>query len=594
MKNKVISTLVIASTSIMLLLSGCNFTTIFKNQFNTENKITEPLPWNKIKEIIKKDKLTVDDLNKIPDNFYGLVEIKASEAKELIKIYNKTKYSRVKKTILKIINNNFTNFTDSTSNSIEVDPNVRAIATDKKIVNFYYSIARSNDPIFSPIAVKGLIAREGSDKTWKNWSWSRPVLNLLKEIVNRDMYKLSEFNYYELLNFNKRYPNSLYIKAAKEYGDFTGDTYFNGGGSLRTPLSPNKEIEFVPKFLKKYPGHPASDDAMYRLARAYEIKGDYVKAIFWYDKSSKAPDRELNVFAKLRILLIIDLLMSSNQLTRFLNNYPNHSLTPYIKYSRVINLIRNKQYSTAEVELKIFKNKYRNFLLENLNQRYFNSLIYIDSNFWTKVSHQLEKLEKLNNIYEKGKSDKALYNEAKFWLSEDNLFTAYNYLWNGYLRDTYDSFVPEWEGRKTFIYSSVTSEFTQKAKQSYISQIPYNIAIKVLEQLLREYPNSQLADDAKYSIGLAHYNLWAKQYPIFTGSFYEEGQIRQTRVLNSFEEFVGDFPKSSLADDALYSIAYVKSFSNPQQAKEVIQRLLQDYPNSDIKSEAKKLMRKIK
>ena len=233
-------------------------------------------------------------------------------------------------------------------------------------------------------------------------------------------------------------------------------------------------------------------------------------------------------------------------------------------------------------------------ILENLNQRYFTTPKYIDSNFWTKANQQIEKLEKLNNIYKKGKSDKALYNEAKFWLSEDNLFTAYNFLWDGYLRDTYDSFVPEWEGSETYKDNLVTYHFTQKAKQSYISQIPYYIAINVLAQLLREYPDSQLADEAKYSIGLAHYNVWAKQYPFFTGSFYEEGQIRQTRVLNSFEEFVGDFPKSSLADDALYSIAYVKSFSNPQQAKEVIQRLLQDYPNSDIKSEAKKLMRKIK
>ena len=69
MKSKFISTLVVASTSIMILLSGCNFTTIFKNQLITENKITEPLRWNKIKDIIKKDTLTVDDLNKIPDNF---------------------------------------------------------------------------------------------------------------------------------------------------------------------------------------------------------------------------------------------------------------------------------------------------------------------------------------------------------------------------------------------------------------------------------------------------------------------------------------------------------------------------------------------
>ncbi|MBV6627679.1 MAG: tetratricopeptide repeat protein [Rivularia sp. (in: Bacteria)] len=595
---KIIATfMMVASTGIMFLLSGCNIITKFNDQSITENQTPEILTWDEIKQIIKKDTLTVDELNKIPDNRYYSAEIEVNEAKELIKIYEKTKYNRVRIKILRVINNVLTNFAYSTSSSFsaEVNPNVIAIGTDEEILNFYYSVAKSKHPILSAIAVQGIVAREGSDKTWENWSWSKPVLELFEEILNRDMYKLSQLNYYELLNFVERYPESLYIKGSKEYAAFTGDVYFNGGGGLRKPLNPEKEIEIVPQFLKKYSGHPASDDAMYRLARAYEIKGDYENAIFWYEKSSKAPDADLKGVAYERILFIIDLLMSTEQLTNFVSNYPNHKLVPYITYSRAVHLIREKQYSNAISELEIFMKKYDKSLLENLSVDFFDS-IYIDSMFWDKVRKQTEQVKKINDIYKKNSSDKKLYNEAKIWLSEDNLFTAYNFLWNGNLRHVYDRFVPKWQGYSTYIESLVSYDFIQQAKQKYQSQISYFIAINILEKILKEYPNSQLADDAKYSIGLAYYYIWARQYPIFTEYLTEAELVanREELVVNSFDKFVEDFPKSPLADDALYSIAYIKKYNNAPDAREVIKRLLKNYPNSDIKSEAEELMRKIK
>ncbi len=68
-------------------------------------------------------------------------------------------------------------------------------------------------------------------------------------------------------------------------------------------------------------------------------------------------------------------------------------------------------------------------------------------------------------------------------------------------------------------------------------------------------------------------------------------------AVNSFEEFVRDFPKSSMADDALYSIAYLKA-GNPNidsqySTYEALKKILKDYANGDVKDKAEKMMKSL-
>lgn len=45
---------------------------------------------------------------------------------------------------------------------------------------------------------------------------------------------------------------------------------------------PQAEIPGWEGFLRQFARHPGADDAAYRLARSYEVQGDYTRALNWF------------------------------------------------------------------------------------------------------------------------------------------------------------------------------------------------------------------------------------------------------------------------------------------------------------------------
>ncbi len=561
------------------MVPGCGFIQKLSILENKNSQSTyKPVTWVEAKTGLMTAQPTDEALNLLHK-----ASLKEDEIDEALSLYKSTKDDRLRLEIF---------------NKLSV-----FIKTNSKVLDLYKKVASSQDRMLAPIALKLVLNTEltpdefGNDQ-WTNWQWSQDVKKILEESVEKSMYKLSGFEYKFLLVLANRYPASKFTQGAKEYRTLIGggkfyfgyrDSLPNGQESpvLRQPFVPQKEVNIWSRFFQKYPDHPGTDDAMYRIARSYEIKKDYENAILWYYKASQAPDGDLSDLAKGRTLFLIDSVMSSNSLNKFISANSHHPLIPYLTYSKAVYLIREEKILEAQSEIEKFVRNYKNLKLtrffDGSEGKYMSSSL-----FWSNVEQQIDSLKKLNKIRSLPLTDNKLYEEGSFWFYND--LTAYNYLWHGLYIPTFFRSMPEkWEGINTVVQRSINFELVQSANQSYKFQNGSLKSINLFQKLLKEYPNSALKEKAQYSIALAYYYLTNEKWPNLSDtdiSWLSDTDISwRNMAVKNFYDFVNRFPKSSLADDALLSIAYVTGVDKAI-ALQALERLLNEYPNGDRKKDA--------
>ncbi|KAB8314424.1 PDZ domain-containing protein [Tolypothrix campylonemoides VB511288] len=110
--------------------------------------------------------------------------------------------------------------------------------------------------------------------------------------------------------------------------------------------------------------------------------------------------------------------------------------------------------------------------------------------------------------------------------------------------------------------------------------------------MLKNYPKSELAAKAKYSIGLNYYYLYYGKYPMLSGQEFSW----QDMTIKSYRDFVKDFPDSSMADDALLMIAEMEmeNKQSKEGAVQTLEKLLKDYPNGDRYTEAETMLNQLR
>ncbi|NER98189.1 MAG: tetratricopeptide repeat protein [Symploca sp. SIO1B1] len=641
--------LLLVTYIISNLLLGCNSkpqspeSTIQQESFGQE-EVCQKLNWNQVKAGLKGDPKLFSQINNIY-TYLSYCALSKSEAEDLIKTYRSSKTEKTKIKIIESINRNknllqsdqqVSNFYDAIAKGKNIflsflaieglvgtnqvdrvlniykfkkDNETRATILrqmiisgldDTRVKDLYLQVAASNNHTLAPIALRGL-TNNSMDERWTNWSWSNEIIKLLEQAVEKDFYKLSSLDLTEMVALTNQYPNSQFTKACIEYRKFTEGTYFgqtigtwgsNQNFVFRQPFSPKREQNFWPQFLNKFPQHTGSDDAMYRLARSYEVEKNYEKAILLFYQASQAPDGDFSDLAKKRILFIIDLLMSSGELESIINNNRKHPLYVYLVYSKAIHLIRENKLEPAIDELEKFIKKYQKleasqftyFIEQSVYLRYrydswdVKSRTKIKDDFFDNINLQVDRLRKIQEIRKNDQKDISLYKEAAFWFNYDYL--AYNHLWNGQLNRTFFRFIPyQWEGVTTSTERTITFDLVNAANENYLEQSRYLKSIELFEKLLKDYPDSELAPEAKYSIGLNYYYLNGGSYPKQTDQELSWKELAR----QSFREFVEEFPKSSMADDALLTIA---GLSSDEEAVPPLEQILRDYPNGDRYEEA--------
>ena len=348
--------------SLIPISSSCSFQQVTEEDFPTELKCNKQT-WRKVKHELKEKNLTNESIYNL--SRYGYTcNFTSKHISQLLDIYQSTDNNILRKKLLEVLdpsllenNEDATTIDKDTAklialhkdiarnaelflskatieilrqaeeidelidiyeyrNNVELRKSILLSISESfpkentKAINLFKSVAESNNTTLAPIAFATIIRLESGEngENWQSSAWSDYAAELLELAINRDLYKLSLFNYHELLQLTEQYPNSLFTKGCKEYAFPFGGNYFGGGGVLlREPFKPNKELESLSQFLERYPNHPATDDAMYRIGRVYEYQEDYENSLVWYYKSYRAPDNKTGVaYANERTLLIID------------------------------------------------------------------------------------------------------------------------------------------------------------------------------------------------------------------------------------------------------------------------------------------------
>jgi hypothetical protein len=168
--------------------------------------------------------------------------------------------------------------------------------------NYDKEIKQDEEKVILSLAIEGLIELDGgisnpawSDiRTWGDEDSKKSMAKLLKKSTDLPYltpYKNADTfdgkSYYSLLQLTKQYPNSYLAKGFQEYRVVIGEeNYFAHDPELsgRDPIlratsNLNEQLGKLLGFVEKYPEHPATNDADYRIARIYEARKDENNAV---------------------------------------------------------------------------------------------------------------------------------------------------------------------------------------------------------------------------------------------------------------------------------------------------------------------------
>ena len=106
--------------------------------------------------------------------------------------------------------------------------------------------------------------------------------------------------------------------------------------------------------------------------------------------------------------------------------------------------------------------------------------------------------------------------------------------------------------------------------------------IDQFKQLYKQQPQSPWGEKSMFMLGRIYLNLFQ----------WSGGPVDLDQAQDYFTRFINHYPDSSLADDALFKLAEIQQRfkKNPDQARELLQTLLNKYPHGDMKKKAEDLL----
>ena len=387
----------------------------------------------------------------------------------------------------------------------------------------------------------------------------------------------------------QKFPQSFLGRGVKVYEEVRGQPYFEidrTEESFNTVWVPpygdeeydpdDREIPGWEEFLAEFSRHPAADDAAYRLARCYEIKERFADAIKTMQQARFLPDGDMRYAADGRLVYILDVRMTYNQLKALSLEKLEPPLQAFVNYSLAVKEIRREDYAQAASRLEEFLKQEDLAVSQNsLPFNYFNDLDEYD--FRGSVEKQLVEVKRIAGLqaqWEKSKDPADLYGLAAAIFHNEMLY--YNHLWAGQ-RQYYN-----WLGH---INSTGHGHAPAEMAVFVREMINYNHSLPYFQQAYQDqsFP-LELKAKALYSTGLSYIGLdeWGQD-----ASFgFNMPEITE-KIVTTYRQFVQEYPDSSMADDALLALgAYTGDAA-------YLQRILEEYPQSDSIEKAKNLIQEM-
>jgi len=367
----------------------------------------------------------------------------------------------------------------------------------------------------------------------------------------------------------EKYPESWLARGIRAYEGAWGQHYFGSereAGYGRFPMwepgsrafDPDREIPAWQAFLRTWSRHPAADDAAYRLARCYEIKGDFREALRWLVRAAELPGGQMAHQARGRVVWILDASASEEQLQAYAGD---PEMPDVVRHAAAYSLaLRHLRAGRFEAALQQFHD-----LLARAGPE---SVLVVDGiprePYRFVLRDQVEKTAELARL--SGQPDpESQYALAALMYHSKGLFT--NRLWSyGKGNDRF--------GGHAFV--AMNGDMEPKLSEWAAGTSRYVQAYRAFARL--ENAPEEIAAKAAYSRALSlaqllemgtYMDLWRPQQEILA------------EAADLFERMVNRYPKEPLAADALLSLAYL------HRDMGYFRRIIEEYPTSDAAVDAR-------
>lgn len=386
-----------------------------------------------------------------------------------------------------------------------------------------------------------------------------------------------------------KYPSGELADGIRQYEAIRG-SYFYGlddttwySSEGNDFANPEQAIEQWLAYLKKFPHHPAADDAAYRLARCYQLAGDGESALYWLDQAVSLGDRDMGYDARGVLLFVLDVEMSASKLSAVRPERLPAWMKPWISYSQAVETMRERRYGEAAQLLRsftaayagkdLFTEAYKAVREDGGAELSFAPEPYP---FWEQVNKQLALAERMAKLTEEAqaavgaeKADKQ-YALAAAIYREPLLY--YNHLWQGQRQDF-------------FWFGHIKEMSYYEPLERYIARFNHLVqAIDQFQAVDLGQASQATAAKALFSTALSYSKLIDYGEEI---SFYSSASVLANKMQAYAKQLVDSYPDSELADDAL-----MLSFHYSHD-KQWLEQLISRYPDGDQVLEAGQLLARL-
>jgi outer membrane protein assembly factor BamD (BamD/ComL family) len=166
-----------------------------------------------------------------------------------------------------------------------------------------------------------------------------------------------------------------------------------------------------------------------------------------------------------------------------------------------------------------------------------------------------------------------------------------------------------------FNCSKKSEQLLYKEAQQAIEGHRYEEAVKIYKQIIKAYPKSPDLAKTCFNLGIVYFGylndqknaeeVWKsllKKYPQYNleKDFFDYAQKFQDEekpllAIKLYEEILNFFPQGSNRDKALFLTGFVYSeqLKDYTKAKEIYEKFIKEYPQSDLKDDAEYLLKNL-
>jgi hypothetical protein len=324
-------------------------------------------------------------------------------------------------------------------------------------------------------------------------------------------YEQGTHAYYLLLGIAKKYPQSKFVTACREFGDLVGKSYF--GGSPRSlaiqkrnlQKSPSEWVNDWQRWLNRYPDHPGADDATYFLARSHQAQNEITIATrLWLNMLTRSiGDGDALYLAWPHIRTLMDVGLSTEQIEILLNEYRSSAIAPLLQYVLSVQYARLQNYRKA---LQLSQKLELATLPYTIFGRYYSPerAAFFLQRMQVMLKNQRHRWNGLLFLQIQN-SPESYYRLANNWTGPDGWMNGYLPVW----QDDRTNLLPFTSECESWWVCDLKLRKPEEIRSSYQKSSPTSVAITLYQSLLENpHTPAEVREKTLYKISDTLLQQW--------------------------------------------------------------------------------------